>query len=372
MVTARRLFGETYKGKRVLVTGHTGFKGAWLSAWLLELGAEVHGLSLGLVSEPSLFAVLGLDKRMRHSLGDIRNRETVIRQVKAIKPDFVFHLAAQSLVRRSYEEPVETFATNVLGTVHVLEALRELGAQCVAVLITSDKCYLNKELDRGYREDDELGGLDPYSGSKGAAELAIRAYRASFFSGADSAVRMATARAGNVVGGGDWASDRIVPDCMRAWSRGVPVEVRNPASTRPWQHALEPLSGYLALGAALASGSERHGESYNFGPAADTSATVGDLIEALSAHWKFASKHERMRVAPRTDFHEAGLLQLNCGKARAQLQWRPALALAETVRLTAAWYDAYYHGGAGIAQVTARQIAEYAALAGDRGLAWAA
>jgi CDP-glucose 4,6-dehydratase len=372
MVKPRRLFGDLYRRKRVLVTGHTGFKGAWLSAWLLELGAEVYGLSLDLVSEPNLFEALGLDKRLQHRLGDIRSRGAVIQRVREVRPEFVFHLAAQSLVRRSYEEPADTFATNVLGTVHVLEALRDLETACVAVLITSDKCYLNKELDRGYRENDELGGLDPYSGSKGAAELAIRAYCASYFSGSGSHTRMATARAGNVIGGGDWAADRIVPDCIRAWAQGAPVEVRNPASTRPWQHVLEPLSGYLTLGAALAAGGERHGESYNFGPSADTSATVGQLIDALAAHWKFASHHERMRVAPRTDFHEAGLLQLNCEKAKAQLQWRPVLGLAETVRLTSAWYDGYYHRGAGIAEITALQISEYTALAANRGLSWAA
>lgn len=371
MVNTRRQFGDIYRGKRVLVTGHTGFKGAWLSAWLLELGAEVHGLSLGLVSQPNLFEVLGLEKRLQHRLGDVRSADVVLQRVKEVRPNFVFHLAAQPLVRRSYQEPVETFTTNVLGTVHVLEALRSLDAACVAVLITSDKSYLNKELERGYREEDELGGLDPYSGSKGAAELAIRAYRASFFSGADAKVRMAIARAGNVIGGGDWATDRIVPDCMRAWSRSTPVEVRNPASTRPWQHVLEPLSGYLTLGAALADRLERHGEAYNFGPSAEMSATVAELIEALSAHWRFSSRHERMSVEPRTDFHEAALLQLDCEKARAQLQWRPVFGLTETARLTASWYDDYYHGGAGGVEITAQQIAEYSALARARGLPWA-
>jgi CDP-glucose 4,6-dehydratase len=373
MVKPRGPFGDIYRGKRVLVTGHTGFKGAWLSAWLLELGAEVHGLSLDLVSQPNLFEVLGLEQRLRHSYGDIRSQDAVARRVAEVRPDFVFHLAAQSLVRWSYDDPVATFDTNVLGTVHLLEALRGPGSGCVAVFITSDKCYLNKELDRGYREEDELGGLDPYSGSKGAAELAIRAYCASFFSRAGSPTRIATARAGNVIGGGDWAADRIVPDCIRAWSRGAPVEVRHPASTRPWQHVLEPLSGYLCLGAALAAGGERHGESYNFGPPAEMSATVAELIEALAAHWTFAARHERMKVAPRSDFREAALLQLNCEKAGAQLQWRPALEFSETMRLTASWYDSFYHGGgSGIAGTTARQIAEYVALAGARHLSWAA
>ncbi len=244
-------FGELYRGKRVLLTGHTGFKGAWLAEWLLALGAEVTGLALPPSTTPALFDQLELAPRLTPRLGDIRDLAVVRQAVEAAQPDFVFHLAAQPLVRLSYAQPVETYATNVLGTVHVLEAVRLAQRPCTVIAITTDKCYENREWVHSYREEDALGGHDPYSSSKGAAELAISAYRRSFFAAPDSPVRLASGRAGNVIGGGDWALDRIVPDCIRAVRRGERIAVRNKVATRPWQHVLEPLSGYLQLGAAI-------------------------------------------------------------------------------------------------------------------------
>ena len=248
------MFCGLYAGKRVLVTGHTGFKGSWLCEWLLGLGAKVTGYSLSPPTQPALFEQLGLAGRLRHIIGDIRDLPGLSRALRKARPDFVFHLAAQPLVRDSYANPVETFAVNLMGTVHVLEALRSVRHPCAAVFITTDKCYENREWAYGYREDDPLGGSDPYSASKGAAELAISSYRRSFFG--SHPVRIASARAGNVIGGGDWAVDRIVPDCMRALEKGKPIPVRNPKATRPWQHVLEPLSGYLWLGACLAGSAE--------------------------------------------------------------------------------------------------------------------
>ncbi len=297
-------FGNIYGGKRVLLTGHTGFKGAWLAEWLLALGAEVTGFALLPPTEPALFDQLGLSARLRHVVGDVRDLAAVRRVVEETKPDFVFHLAAQPLVRLSYDQPVETYATNVMGTVNVLEAVRLAARPCTVVAVTTDKCYENKEWVHSYREEDPMGGHDPYSSSKGAAELVIAAYRRSFFctqSSAPSAqlppIRLASVRAGNVIGGGDWALDRIVPDCIRSLQRGEPVPVRNKIATRPWQHVLEPLSGYLWLGACLANpplsafGSQPSAPSsqlasaFNFGPALSSNRTVAELVQEVIKQW---------------------------------------------------------------------------------------
>ena len=245
-------FGNIYRGKRVLVTGHTGFKGSWLCEWLLALGADVTGLALPPPTSPALFDQLGLASRVKDRRGDIRDLATVRAAVEAARPDFVFHLAAQPLVRLSYAQPVETYATNIMGTVHIMEAVRLAGIACTVVVVTTDKCYENHERAHAYREDEPMGGHDPYSSSKGAVELVVSAYRRSYFSAPDSPVRLASARAGNVIGGGDWALDRIVPDCIRSLQRGEAIPVRNRHATRPWQHVLEPLSGYLWLAARLA------------------------------------------------------------------------------------------------------------------------
>ena len=347
-----------YRGKRVLVTGHTGFKGSWLCEWLLALGAEVHGLALPPPTRPSLFSQLRLAKRIKsHTIGDIRDLATVKGVVRRVKPDFVFHLAAQPLVRLSYEKPVETFATNVMGTVHVLEALRSLKKKCSAVMVTTDKCYENRETKRPYREDDPMGGYDPYSCSKGCDELLISSYRRSFFGLQDSPVWVAYARAGNVVGGGDWAKDRIVPDCMRAIARGEAIPVRNKVSTRPWQHVLEPLGGYLALGAALDSRTRfaDYAGGFNFGPDPRANRTVKDLVTEI-LKWtkgKWIDKSDPHAV------HEAGLLNLDIAKARDVLGWTPRWDFETTVAKTVEWHMAVRSGKSAV-DVTSRQIEESA------------
>ncbi|MDR1681730.1 MAG: CDP-glucose 4,6-dehydratase [Prevotellaceae bacterium] len=361
------VFGNVYAGKKVLVTGNTGFKGSWLTTWLLELGAEVYGLSLDVPTQPALFDVLGLRRRITHSEADVRDTGAVRRIVAGVQPDFVFHLAAQPIVSRSYEMPVETVTTNVVGTANVLDALRVQNRPCTAVIITSDKCYDNVEWPWGYRETDALGGKDVYSGSKGAAELVCKSYYHSFFSKDDSPVRMATARAGNVVGGGDWARDRIVPDCMRAWSEGRTVEIRSPQATRPWQHVLEPLSGYLLLGQALYDDARLNGERFNFGPKAEHSHTVRELLEALSRHWRSGAPDPAYAITGNIPFHEAGLLKLNCDKALARLRWTPVLDYNALIAFTGEWYYAFYHAPEKSAEsgfaLTVAQIKTYEQLA---------
>lgn len=364
-------FRNVFSDKAVLVTGHTGFKGAWLSEWLLSMGARVHGLALEPETEPSLFHQLGLAGRMEHRIGDIRDAALVRATVEAVQPDFVFHLAAQPLVRLSYDRPVETYATNVMGTVHVLEALRALRRPCAAVLVTTDKCYENREWLYGYREEDPMGGYDPYSSSKGMAELAIAAYRRSFFQ--KSPVKIASGRAGNVIGGGDWALDRIVPDSIRALRCGAPIGVRNPHATRPWQHVLEPLSGYLWLAARIAALETCEGplcSGFNFGPGHDANRTVGELVrEALKTwpgEWRDQSEPNAL--------HEAKLLQLCTDKASALLGWAAAWRFEQAVHETVRWYhetDACQAGGSRFQELTLQQIAAYTASARTAGIAWA-
>jgi len=280
-MTITSCFKETYLNKKVLVFGHTGFKGSWLTLWLRELGANIVGASLEKeITKPSHFDVAGLDNHCESHYLDIRNYDEVLDVVREVKPEYVFHLAAQSLVKQSYINPIETFTTNSIGTANILQALRSLEDQCIAILITSDKCYENIETYYGYRETDRLGGKDPYSASKAAAEIIIRSYVHSFLTDVDS-IRIATARAGNVIGGGDWALDRLVPDIMKAWSSGEQVEIRSPKSTRPWQHVLEPLSGYLLLGSEINKRAELHGESFNFGPKSEDIFPVADVVEIL-------------------------------------------------------------------------------------------
>jgi CDP-glucose 4,6-dehydratase len=329
------VFSNAFRGRRVLVTGHTGFKGAWLTEWLLSLGAEVVGLALDPDTTPSLFEQLGLAGRIRHVVGDVRSAETVQRVVDEAQPEFLFHLAAQPLVRRSYREPSYTWATNVLGTINVLESLRTVQQPCMAVMITTDKCYENREWIYGYREIDPLGGHDPYSSSKAAAELAIASWRRSFF-GAAHPCRVASVRAGNVIGGGDWSEDRIVPDAIRALSRGEPIRVRNPGATRPWQHVLEPLGGYLSIAAALAQkpGDTRLDSAFNIGPDHEANRPVRDLVEAMLTHWSGEWHDESIPNAP----HEAGLLHLDNAKIRSTIGWAPRWTFAEAVKRTVSWY----------------------------------
>jgi CDP-glucose 4,6-dehydratase len=363
------IFADAYRGRRVLVTGNSGFKGSWLTAWLLKLGADVTGISKDVPTQPAMFEELKLAGRIAHVQGDVRDLGTMRSLIETTRPDFVFHLAAQSIVSTSYADPVETVTTNVVGTMNILEALRTTGHPCVAVLITSDKCYDNVEWVWGYRETDRLGGTDIYSGSKAAAELVIRAYLHAFLC-KDHGVRVGVGRAGNVVGGGDWAQNRIVADCMRAWSNGSPVEIRSPQATRPWQHVLEPLSGYLALGLALTRQPQMHGEAFNFGPRDEQNRTVMELLSDLGRHWGFASSEQFYQVTPKVAFHEAGLLKLNCDKALFHLKWEPNLEYAETIRLVGEWYTAFYRARADMYAATMEQIAAYERIGAERGRIW--
>lgn len=358
---------KVFNNKTVLITGNSGFKGSWLSAWLVQLGANVVGLSSDIPSSESHFSALNLEDKTTHVWGDIRSLDICCEVINQYRPDFVFHLAAQPLVRRSYVAPHETFATNTGGTLNLLEALRMSNHSCAAVFITSDKCYDNVEQLWGYRENDRLGGKDPYSGSKGAAELIIRSYSASFFNG-NSAVRVAVGRAGNVIGGGDWAEDRIIPDAVRAWSNKETLEIRNPNATRPWQHVLEPLAGYLTLAADLAADGDLSGEAFNFGPPADQSYSVSELLEQMQLHWAGAVWQD---VSEPDAVYEAGLLKLCCDKALHRINWKPLLSFAENVAMTANWYTTYYVGSDDIWKLTQSQIEQYQTLGSDRGAVWA-
>ena len=360
---------EIFRNQRVLVTGHTGFKGSWLALWLRRLGAEVIGVSLDVRTQPANFEALNLAASVRDHRADLRDADAIRKIFREAQPDFVFHLAAQSLVRRAHADPVETWQTNTLGTVNVLEALRELKKPCVAILITSDKCYDNVEWVWGYRETDALGGPDPYSASKGGAELAIRSYVRSYLA-KDGPVRIGVGRAGNVIGGGDWAQDRIVPDCVRAWSRKETVRLRNPLATRPWQHVLEPLSGYLTLAMALHSTPKLHGEPFNFGPPAHQDHSVRELVATMSSHWQGVRFEEA--AAASSGPHESGLLKLNCDKALHHLRWHAAWEFETTVRETALWYRQYYAAPLeSMAEFSLRQIDSYVADARKQELPWA-
>jgi len=364
-------FNGTFKGAKVLVFGHTGFKGSWLSLWLSHMGAKVTGFSLEVLPGKSLFSELGLESVIDHHIGDIRDLEAVEDIIRTTQPDFVFHLAAQAIVKVSYEDPVGTFSTNVLGTTHILEALRKVNPETVAIIITSDKCYDNKEWIWGYRESDQLGGKDPYSASKAGAEIAYNTYFQSFFSSPDSNVLSATVRAGNVIGGGDWADARIVPDAMRSWAEGEAVEIRHPQATRPWQHVLEPLSGYLRLAQVLRSNRQFNGESYNFGPNSNQNHTVHELLLALAEDWKLEPAEKYIRTGDDTaTFKEAGLLKLSCDKALHELQWLPNLNFAETATMTASWYREYYQGNKDILQYTHKQLDEFQGLALSKAYPW--
>jgi CDP-glucose 4,6-dehydratase len=403
-------FAGLYAGKTVFLTGHTGFKGAWLAHWLLKLGARVHGFALTPPTSPALFDLLGLAGRLEHQMADLRDAAAVKQAVAAAQPDFVFHLAAQAILRASYDDPVETYATNVMGTLHVLEALRELKKPCAAVVVTTDKCYENREWVYGYREEDPLGGYDPYSSSKAAVEIAVSAWRRSFFGG--HPVAIATARAGNVIGGGDWAKDRIVPDCVRTLQANRPVPVRNRTSRRPWQHVLEPLSGYLWLAARMLDSVEGRVSSaeppfhkplgapasppassqrtdlpgghsdapsghppldpqlasaFNFGPTHESNRTVEELVLEVLKHWpgRWEDKSDPNAV------HEARLLQLATDKAHALLGWSPVWDFPMAIEQTVGWYRRVAKDSRAAVAVTSSQIEQYEADAAKAGLPWA-
>jgi CDP-glucose 4,6-dehydratase len=359
------MFGGAYRGARVLVTGHTGFKGSWLCQWLLDLGAEVSGLALAPETAPHLFGMLGLEQRIHHHLVDVRDADGILAVVRRAEPEFVFHLAAQPLVRRSYVEPKATFDINVGGTVNLLEAVRATPSVRSCVVATTDKCYENREWEWGYRESDHLGGHDPYSASKAAAELAIASWRRSFQG--RGCARLASARAGNVIGGGDWSADRLVPDFVAALMAGQPLALRNPHATRPWQHVLEPLSAYLHLGARLA----RHdgadvAEAWNIGPGERSVVTVERLARLLVDAW---GQGEVVCAPPTGHPHEAGLLKLDCSKAASRLGWHPIWDIATTVAKTADWYRSCIREEDMIG-ITREQIHTYEADAGREGSPW--
>lgn len=328
-----------FKDKKVVITGHTGFKGSWLTIWLDYLGAKVYGISNEIRTSPSMFEETKLSSNINDYQCDIRNRAKLSNIISEIKPDFLFHLAAQALVKESYLDPANTFETNLMGTVNVLDCIRKMDHNCTAVIITSDKCYDNFEWKWGYRENDKLGGPDPYSASKGAAEIAFQSYVRSYFSNMPN-ISIASARAGNVIGGGDWSKDRIIPDCIRSWSSGQTLQLRNPHSTRPWQHVLEPLGGYLLLARSLSINNTNSGQSYNFGPNSIENKSVLELVKEMSSYWEDVQFEDLSKL--NSGPYESGLLKLNCDKALIDLNWTPTLNFNKTVALTSKWYLEFY------------------------------
>jgi CDP-glucose 4,6-dehydratase len=339
--------------KRILITGHTGFKGSWLAEWLLKYGSDVTGVALRPEVSPAHFDQLGLASRLQHHVIDVRDSESLHSLFATTRPEVVFHLAAQALVRRSYKDPKETFEINVGGAINLLECVRSTSSVEALVFVTSDKCYLNREIDRGYHELDQLGGHDPYSASKACAELAFAAYQSSYFS-QRSEFAAASARAGNVVGGGDWSEDRIVPDCMRSLTEKRPIALRRPDATRPWQHVLEPLSGYITLAHRLLVDRTIAGEAWNFGPNESAVHSVHDVVAECISSWGSEVPIELHK----SDVHEAGLLQLNCEKARRELGWAPRWNFRRTFQETTEWYKRTFQGER-VQQVTLEQITRY-------------
>lgn len=353
------IFANFYKGKRVLVTGHTGFKGSWLSIWLHELGAEVIGVALDPCTERDNYLLSGLKNKITDLRGDIRDGKLMKEIFQKHQPELVFHLAAQPIVRLSYDIPVETYETNVMGTINVLEAIRATASVKVGVMITTDKCYENKEQIWGYRENEPMGGYDPYSSSKGAAEIAISSWRRSFFNPNDYAKHgksIASARAGNVIGGGDWALDRIIPDCIKALEAGKPINIRSPKAIRPWQHVLEPLSGYLLLAQQMWNNPTKFSEGWNFGPRTESIATVWDVATKVIANY---GSGELKDLSDPNALHEAKLLMLDISKAKFELGWEPKMNINQCVALTVDWYKRYR--GMNVYDLCAEQLAKYMA-----------
>lgn len=350
-----------WSDKRVLITGHTGFKGGWLSLALASRGARITGVALEPETCPNLFTTAGVASVVDSRMVDVRDFEKLLRVFEEVRPEVVFHLAAQPLVRRSYAQPLETFAVNVMGTAHVLEAARRVESISAMVVITTDKCYENREWERGYRESDPLGGHDPYSASKAASEMVAAAYRSSFFTPMNltgAGILLATARAGNVIGGGDWSEDRLIPDMVRAFSKGTPVLIRNPHAVRPWQHVLEPVEAYVLLAEKLWARQNEHASAWNFGPEFGDAISVGGVVRQFGELWGDGAVWE---IDTHPQVHEAGLLRLDCSKAAMELGWVPRLRILDALRLTAEWYRRYLHGD-DMGKYTADQIAQYRRL----------
>ena len=362
-------FNNIYKNKRVFITGNTGFKGAWLTTWLLNLGAEVFGYSKDIPTSPSMFEALGLEQKCNHTFGNITNKEMLQNAILESKPDFIFHLAAQSIVSTSYKEPLQTIETNVYGTAVLLDILKDIDFNCCCIIITSDKAYDNVEWIWGYRENDRMGGKDIYSGSKGAAELIIHAYIQSFIASKKN-IKTAIVRAGNVIGGGDWSSDRIVVDCINAFTKNSNIELRSPSATRPWQHVLEPLSGYLTTGQLLFENHKINGEAFNFGPSSDQIRTVKELSTELEKRW-FGETKDKIKITDNIPFEEAKLLKLNCDKALAYLNWKATLDFDKIIDYIIEWYQCFYSTPEEIYQVTTNQIKDFTNQALKKRINWA-
>lgn len=347
-----------WRGRRVFLTGHTGFKGSWMSLWLRQMGAQVTGYALAPCTTPSFFELARIGELVESHIGDVRDGEALAQALAAARPEIVIHMAAQPLVRDSYRIPAETYATNVMGTVHLLEAVRQCSCVRAVVNVTTDKCYENREWGWGYRENEALGGFDPYSSSKACSELVTAAYRQSFFNASnrgDNGVAVASARAGNVIGGGDWASDRLVPDCMRAVMAGEPILIRNPKSIRPWQHVLEPISGYLTLAKKLYQDGPACAEGWNFGPWEEDARPVEWIVQHICSQW---GKEASYQIDQGPHPHEANYLKLDSSKARSRLGWRPRLNLGQALEWSIQWYRAFA-GGADVRQVSEQQIHTY-------------
>jgi len=355
-----------FRGKKVLITGHTGFKGSWLTMWLNIFGARVAGISNNFPSSPNHYKLLNLNKKILNKNLDIRNLGNLKKFVKKYQPDFVFHLAAQSIVKVAYENPIETWSTNAIGTINILESLRQLKKKCVAVIITSDKCYENLEIKRGYHENDRLGGKDPYSASKASADIAIRSFISSFFSHKNNNVFIATARTGNVIGGGDWSSNRLIPDCIRSWSKRKEVLIRNPHSTRPWQHVLEAIYGYITLAVNLNKTPSLHGEVFNFGPTNHQNYKVISVVKLMKKYWENISW--KLFKNNSKIFKESSLLKLNSQKAKKILKWRSILTFKENIYLVVSWYKNFYLNPKQAYKLTSDQIEFYQQVLSKRAI----